>query len=405
MTEILLGGGLITPKKVGFKYVGEVAGKGGIKARLVAFSVNQFGNKIATFEVEYPRTIHAEFRTHCMLDMNASSSRAIPMAFVRDHVKENLAVPAVFTKNQSGMQGREVHDGWISLYTIADVYKQKISEVIEYFDKCGASFDFDNMAISYSEFVRHWALRSVMADHEILERSGFHKQIVNRTLEPYQLMKTIVTGTEWDNFFNLRFQADADPTIIELANCMAHLYYTCEPEVLSWKEWHTPYVSHVRDSGGGLYYYTVSADGEVNYHTGGSNGEAVKISCCACAQVSYRKLDTSPEKVQRVYDLLVNGGIIHGSAFSHVAAPMVERFEDNSQYCVFNDPFNPESWQDGITHVDRNGQLWSSKLRGWIQYRKLIPNENCVSFDYASRKQEVYGTEVGKQLTQFGGGE
>lgn len=403
MTEILLGGGLITPKKVGFEYVGEVAGKGGIKARLVAFSVNQFGNKIATFEVEYPRTIHSEFRTHCMLDMNASSSRAIPMAFVRDHVKENLAVPAVLTKNQSGMQGREVHDGWISLYTIADVYHQNIREVITYFDKSGAYIDFDNMAISYSEFVRHWALKSVMADHEILERSGFHKQIVNRTLEPYQLMKTIVTGTEWDNVFNLRFQADADPTIIELTNCMAHLYYTCEPELLYQTQWHTPYVSHSRNSFGQLEYWTGTIGGDdFALHT---PEEAVKISCCACAQVSYRKLDTSPEKVQRVYDLLVNGGIIHGSAFSHVASPMIPTVSSDRIDIAVNDPRNSDSWQDGITHVDRNGQLWSSKLRGWIQYRKLIPNENCVSFDYTSRKPEVYGTEVGKQLTQFGGGE
>jgi hypothetical protein len=29
----------------------------------------------------------------------------------------------------------------------------------------------------------------------------------------------------------------------------------------------------------------------------------------------------------------------------------------------------------GITHQDREGQLWSGNLRGWIQHRKLIPNE------------------------------
>lgn len=406
MTEILLGGGRLDDAHNGFKYVGEVDGANGIKVKLVAFSTNQEGQKIATFELEYPRAIHSEVRTHCMLDMNASSSRAIPMEFMRNHVRENLATPSVLTKNQAGMQGKEVHDGWVSLGVIADVYHQTIKEVEDYFgryNRDGEPLNIVDGSIQYSDFIEFWSLRSVSADHSILERSGLHKQIVNRFLEPFQFIKTIVTATEWDNFFNLRFHPDADPTLVELANCMAHLYYTCEPEELSWKEWHTPYVSHCRDHEGKMEYWTGHiGQSDFAFH---SRDEAIRISCCACAQVSYRKLDTSPEKVQRVYDLLINGGIIHGSAFSHVACPMVPPTEeDGNPDVVINDPLQPWNWQDGVTHVDRHQQLWSSKFKGWIQYRKLIPNESCDSFDYESRKAEVYGTEVGAQLTQFGGG-
>lgn len=409
MVDILLGGGLVgnttpTPTPQRSVYLNGVVGKSGITAKLVAFSKSKSGQKIATFELEYPRTIHSEVRTHCMLDMNASSSRAIPMKFMREQVSQNIAFPAVLTKNQAGMQGREIHDGWIELEIIADVYKWKLEDLLKYFEDIGAEVDAENMRISYQQYIENWVLKSTLADHEVLERSGLHKQITNRLVEPYQFIKTIVTGTEFDNFFNLRFQEDADPTLIELANLMAHLYYTTEPEELSWREWHTPYVLHERDSDGKLKYFVFNESGDKQYLSGGLNGDAVKVSCCACAQVSYRKLDTSPEKVQRVYDLLINGGIIHGSAFSHVACPMCRMFASPIEGDCINVSVLPKTWQDGVTHMDRQGNLWSSKFKGWIQYRKLIPNENCGSFDYEKRKQEVYSTVIGSQLTQLGGG-
>jgi hypothetical protein len=403
MGTILLGGGLITPQPEQFQYVSEVVGKGGIIVRLVAYSESFTGKRIATFELEYPRAIHAEMRTHCMLDMNAASSRAIPCLTVRSHVVENTATPVVLTKNTSGMQGKEVHDGWIDLRVVADVWFQKLDQVVSYLEASGAEFDVEGNRIQFDEYVKHWSMKGVVADHSVFERMGLHKQVVNRYLEPYQYIKTIVTATEWSNFFNLRFHGDADPTIIELANCMAYLYYNSTPEKLSWKDAHTPYVMHERVDGE-LKYYTYTDNGVKVYHTGGSNGEAVKISCCACAQVSYRKLDTSAEKVQRVYDLLVNGGIIHGSAFSHVAWPMCEPNMGKAAGTQMNIRFLPESWQEGVTHADRNGDLWSSKFNGWVQYRKLIPNENCVEFDYEARKKEVYGSVIGGHLTNFGQG-
>jgi hypothetical protein len=38
--------------------------------------------------------------------------------------------------------------------------------------------------------------------------------------------------------------------------------------------------------------------------------------------------------------------------------------------------FESTTWEPGITHVDRNGKLWSAKFQGWVMHRKLIPNEN-----------------------------
>jgi hypothetical protein len=39
-------------------------------------------------------------------------------------------------------------------------------------------------------------------------------------VEPFQMMKTVISGTEWANFFWLRDHGAADPTIAELARVM-----------------------------------------------------------------------------------------------------------------------------------------------------------------------------------------
>jgi len=38
--------------------------------------------------------------------------------------------------------------------------------------------------------------------------------------------------------------------------------------------------------------------------------------------------------------------------------------------------YRPDSFADlGTTHLDRANQAWSGNLRGWVQFRKLIPGE------------------------------
>ena len=36
--------------------------------------------------------------------------------------------------------------------------------------------------------------------------------------------------------------------------------------------------------------------------------------------------------------------------------------------------FNPDVWEDGVSHVDCEGNLWSANLKGFIQHRKLLEN-------------------------------
>jgi thymidylate synthase ThyX len=174
------------------------------------------------------------------------------------------------------------------------------------------------------------------------------------------LMKTVISGTEWANFFWLRDHADAQPEIQELARKMKSAMDASVPEYLAANEWHVPYVNTYRDSHSRLYYYTDSMDKYITAE------EARIISSSCCAQVSYRKNDDSFEKALKIYQQLIESEPAHASPVEHQATPMnVDSMER----------FNPETWEPGVTHVSANSDLWSGNLRGWVQFRKTIPTE------------------------------
>jgi hypothetical protein len=124
-------------------------------------------------------------------------------------------------------------------------------------------------------------------------------------------------------------------------------------------EWHLPYVTFEVDEDGNFEYFD-SEQRRIDLET------AKKISGSCCAQVSYRRLDESVEKSLDIYNKLVGADRLHASPFEHQATPI----EGIGRY---------EQWPEGASHVDRNGNFWSGNLQGWIQNRKLMPNENHTS--------------------------
>ena len=101
--------------------------------------------------------------------------------------------------------------------------------------------------------------------------------------------------------------------------------------------------------------------------------EALAISTSCCGQVSYRNIDNSYDKALKVYDRLgINTDHAHLSPTEHQAKPMQEAdYRTRQQYT----PVNTEeswTWEDGITHMDKHGNLWSGNLKGFIQHRQLI---------------------------------
>jgi hypothetical protein len=210
--------------------------------------------------------------------------------------------------------------------------------------------------------------------------AGYHKQVYNRLLEPFQMMKTVLSGTELENFFWLRDHEAADPTLAELARVMNEARKASIPKSLDAGEWHLPYVDTIwvkTESDEFPRQAFFMDDVEIPLDV------AIKVSCARCAAVSYRNEGYGLEKSLEVYDRLVGDEKKHASAFEHCATPVREwgYYPSSARPgCNFeqNHPWVPYTWEEGITHVDRQGKLWSGNLKGWRQYRKLIPGENYV---------------------------
>lgn len=299
-----------------------------ISAKIVADSICPQGVRMTTMEIEYPRFILAELNTHRMLSKNSASSRAIPVKAMHDFIRENPAMPVYWGKNQAGMKAAEEISGSESKNAV-DIWLQAKEDAL------------------------HWA-------DALAHKLGVHKQIANRITEPWMTMKTVISGTEWANFFHLRNHPDAQPEIKALAEAMTVAYTTHLPIPLKPGEWHLPYIAL------GRYVPTDELQYFDDYFNRISLEDAKIISASCCAQVSYRKNDDSPEKAWKIWQQLIENDPVHASPIEHQATPM-----DINSMCRFE----PDTWEPGVTHVSANSDLWSGNLRGWIQHRKLVAKE------------------------------
>jgi thymidylate synthase ThyX len=302
-----------------------ITGKEGITAKIIKDSVNEAGVRLTTFELEYPRFILAEVNTHRMLSKNSASSRAIPFKKMMEKILTEPAMPVFWGANQPGMSASNELEG-----TKLEAAKASWAE----------------------------AMKRAIEASIVLDQLGLHKQILNRIAEPWQRMKTVVTGTEWANLLWLRNHDAAQPEFHELGRVVQEAFNTSVPEILGPGEWHLPYVDHNDD-----FDYLDCNENVIDLMT------AQKISSSCAAQVSYRKNDESLDKALDIYDKLVGADRMHGSPFEHLGTPMILRGEDTWLSTI------PSRWEDGVTHMDRQGRLWSANFRGWVQYRKTIPGE------------------------------
>ena len=299
-----------------------------ISAKIIADSVSPEGTRMTTMEIEYPRFILAELNTHRMLSKNSASSRAIPVKAMHDFIRENPATPVHWGKNQPGMKAKEELTGPESKNALF-IWNQAKDDAL------------------------HWA-------DALAHKFNVHKQIANRITEPWMTMKTVISGTEWTNFFHLRNHEDAQPEIKALAEAMTVAYTTHLPVKLKPGEWHLPYITTA----------TYVPTGELQYFDEHFNRldleDAKIISASCCAQVSYRKNDPGFTKAFKIWEQLIENDPVHASPIEHQATPM-----NIDSMCRFE----PETWEPGVTHVSANSDLWSGNLRGWIQHRKLVAKE------------------------------
>lgn len=319
-----------------------IRGRGGITATVIQDSLcTRTAVRITTFELEYPRFIHSEFMTHRMLSRNAASSRAIPVSKLVNLVEKACAIPIEWGKNIRGMQSidqLEVPEMWQAQDVWRDLSKQA----------CNAARKFDALQL--------------------------HKQVSNRILEPFQLIKVVCTATSYDNFFHLRKHPDAQPEIKELATVMWQAMKISQPLGLAPGEWHVPYVQR-EDNEHGLSYYVWEEQDNLERQqvkTYLTKDQAIKISASCCAQVSYRILNTDIAKANDIFARLVESKPVHASPLEHQATPMSN---------ITNSCNDCGSWEKGVTHSDRNGAMWSGNFKYWIQHRQLIEDHVCWKFE------------------------
>ena len=231
-------------------------------ATVIADTISPSGKRITTFELVYPRYIHSELMTHRAFSRNASSSRATPLNVTLAEVEEDPVFFDFVGKNKSGMVAGEKLTG----------------EELEAFEK-----EWEYLGKVVADAVRGMSFRY-----------HIHKQTLNRALEPWLRIRTLVTATDFDNFFKLRLAPDAQPEIRSLALAMAKAMVTSKPVA---NNVHLPYVNDFRY-------------GEDTY----------KVCVARCARVSYARLDGKETDIGAdvaLYERLLEGG--HYSPFEHVA--------------------------------------------------------------------------------------
>ena len=73
-----------------------------------------------------------------------------------------------------------------------------------------------------------------------------------------------------------------------------------------------------------------------------------------------------------IYSKLASGRKVHASPFENVAKVMkytnISQLEPN------------EVWEKGVTHVDKNGDLWSGNIKGFIQLRQTMEGTVCWNY-------------------------
>lgn len=235
--------------------------KGQSQATIIKDSTHS-GHRITTVELLYPRYIHSELLTHRVFSRNSSSSRATPIDVLIASARDPVFFDKVLT-NKPGMQGAE------------PLTPEQLT-------------DFKNDWHQLANYVADWVQNAST-------KYNIHKQTLNRALEPFTKIRTLVTATDWDNFFKLRISADAQPEIYNLALAIKEAMTNSVPEN---RDIHAPYV----DDPATL------------------NDDAIKSSVARCARVSYGRLNAKANNLAddiNLYNKLKES--CHMSPFEHIA--------------------------------------------------------------------------------------
>lgn len=364
-----------------------------IEAKIVADSINQQGDRITTYLLTFPRFILAELNTHRVFSKNSASSRAIPFEKMVKMVEEDPFIPIAWQFDHKGMQG------------------------IEYVTE---ESDFGGISARNESWLsaRDYAIQQA----KDLNSMDTTKQLCNRLLEPFMWHTVLLTGTEFENFFELRcpqyeykgetfkskkdcvnsytqglgkgFEEDrnhlnsltaldwlqinfsqAEIHMQALAEAMWDAYNESTPKLLKEGEWHIPFGDQMDEDKietllhGPYRASYVRKEGDVQQ-------AKIEIATARCARLSYMTFDgeIDYEKDLKLHDTLLKSH--HMSPFEHCARAM-----SDSEYQSYikgkltelnpDRDFNENIEIEEPLHEEKG---WCRNFKGFIQYRHLIEN-------------------------------
>jgi hypothetical protein len=290
------------------------------QAKILADSISPGGVRLTTLWVTFPRFILAEVNTHRMLSRNSNSSRAIPPERQIEAVRTKPFVPETFNKRVKGMGVGEA---------LPDQEKARRQWI----------------------FAARYACRAA----ENLLALDVDKSRVNRLLEPFLWHSAVITATEWSNFFALRDSPQAQPEFQITARLMREVMEASEPRLLTYGDWHLPGVDD-DELGDAL----VEADDANDKRAVAQTWEYWKrVSAGRLARwTSYDKTEyEEPDSARDRCTNLISS--FHLSPLEHQARP----FSRDEDEWVGSGMLNP----------------FAGNFRGWVQFRKEIPNESNAS--------------------------
>ena len=346
-----------------------------ISAEIIADSISPQGHRITSMLLTYPRFIHSELMTHRMFSRNSASSRAIPFEKMIKMVEEDPFIPIAWQKLHVGMQGNDYIQTDDGLYVVNRYWLEARDKAIK------AAKDLHSCNIT--------------------------KQLCNRILEPFMWHTTLVTATEWENFFELRCpqygndehgyfkskkdalrhlqgkgvnitnllkstdiewqkinKSQAEIHIQALAESMWDAMNESTPKQLLSGQWHLPFGDNISD---GLLAQIASPNKALIYSDTNLTELRIKISVARAARLSYNNFDGEIDykKDIQLHDKLLKDR--HLSCFEHCARAM----SDDEYY-------GHHLSQGNGNPFDTNGKdIFGvcNNFRGWIQYRHLVEYE------------------------------
>lgn len=260
-----------------------LSGKGCDIQIIEASRSQETSQALITFVARYWRPIHSEVMTHRKFSRNASSSRAIPTAKLLEQVRTKPGTPIHWGLNQPGMQADEECTAHVT-----DPFTGEMLVREEAWERAASQ-------------AAGWA--------EAFADAGYHKQIVNRLIEPFSFITVVITSTDWDNWYSLRAHADAQPEIRDVAETMLKLVGDVplrtvhQGPLAQARTWHLPFISMYERQN-----FPVK--------------DLLAMSAARCARVSYLthdKQNPTFEADDVLYRRLVASKPLHASPLEHQA--------------------------------------------------------------------------------------